>query len=40
MVFEYLDKDLKRFMDDFEPMPGCPGVNVTNLFTVVIYEFL
>jgi hypothetical protein len=26
MVFEYLDKDLKKFMDDFDPVPGCPGL--------------
>ena len=26
MVFEYLDKDLKRFMDEFEPVAGCPGI--------------
>ena len=26
MIFEYLDQDLKRFMDDFEPVPGCPGL--------------
>ena len=26
MVFEYLDKDLKRYMDDFEATPNCPGL--------------
>ena len=26
MVFEYLDKDLKRYMDDHEATPNCPGL--------------